>query len=299
MSITTTINPNAQGSYDNWINGNGADKVAAVADTSDSPSGINRPQDADVPPSDYESYYFEDLPAAVASSATVSNVLVKAAVAAPLGAPFFSATITIGVRTGAGSWGDSSAQSIPANGGTLEYAAPKPGGGTWTKGEIDALEVRLQFNWGTDETQPYLTKVWADITYAGTPPSYDAGREGASRLLRLRRRIQERVRITTPNLSLLDAELLDDLMIQHFAANTADGLGWGVARGDRGLVEPLSISLDPDNLTIKPVLDALRALQLIDDDNDQAIALVVRPQRTDTSKNCQWTYITLSLEGGQ
>ena len=55
--------------------------------------------------------------------------------------------------------------------------------------------------------------------------------------------------------------------------------------------------LDPDNLTggLKPVLDALKAHEVIDNDTAKDIALEVRQAVSDTNL-ARWTEIRLSLD---
>lgn len=61
-------------------------------------------------------------------------------------------------------------------------------------------------------------------------------------------------------------------------------------------------ALDADNMMggLKPVLDALRALQLVDDDRHAAIDLVALQPRNPYRSPLMWTQITLErLEGEQ
>lgn len=249
---TASINPNLVGSLSNWITNLGstvgADLTSAVVAGT---SGYVVPQDSDPSPSDFQSFYMEDLSASISPASGVSQVLVHADTVLAPGAPYFTAALVIGVRIGAGSWQDSSAQALPPTGGRLSYDAPKPGGGVWTVADVNSIEVRFQATWQTGvETKPAVGQLSADVKYVGVAPSFDGGREVAGRLLRLYRRILEIIEIQTDKLWLLDAEILDSVAIEHWAANTVDGLGWQATNWQRGLVDILSTTLDLNRLRL-------------------------------------------------
>lgn len=247
-----SLNPNAQGSESHWLTGDTGlndppRKLVAVTDYSDALAGVILPSS----PTEAESWYFEDVPD-IAPATPVTRLLLRAKIAAPVGDPFYSAALTLSVRVGSGAWEDSGPLSVPPNGNVvLEWEAPRPGGGMWSIADMNDLEVKALLTWDSgEETQPFFSKVWADVTYTAVPPSYEAGREVAGRSLRLFRRIVETVRVDTPALWPLDVELLEDLAVTHFAANTADGKGWGDRRWERGLLQLLSTEIDLDRLTM-------------------------------------------------
>lgn len=247
-----SLNPSAQGSESHWLMGDSGlndppRKLIAVTDNSDAPAGLIIPSS----PAEAESWYFGDV-SDIAPATPVTRLLLRAKIAAPFGDPFYSAALTLAVRIGSGAWELSAPILIPPNGNVvLEWEAPRPGGGMWSIADMNDLEARALLTWvDTEETQPFFSKVWADITYTAVPTSYEAGREVAGRSLRLFRRIVETVRIDTPALWPLDIELLEDLAVTHFAANTADGKGWGERRWQRGLLHLLSTEIDLDRLTM-------------------------------------------------
>ncbi|NIO41044.1 MAG: hypothetical protein GTO41_13250, partial [Burkholderiales bacterium] len=96
----------------------------------------------------------------------------------------------------------------------------------------------------------YCTMVFLEVDYTPLPAKIEDTRTVGSQILRLRRLSPRTVTQTAP-LWFLDAELLTDYALTHFAFPAADGGGAGTTKWQRRLMRLLRTELDMESMTLK------------------------------------------------
>ena len=156
----------------------------------------------------------------------------------------FPITVKMRARRG-GTDLDSAAMALNGSDLTLlSWNVPRPGGGAWNVSDVNGSEFGAADAAGTF-AYVRMFKLWGDVAYTANPGQIEQAREIPSRRLRWWRRPNALLQMIAP-LEALDAELLDFVMISHFAGPEAAGAGWGLLDWQRRGFVLLRAELDPN-----------------------------------------------------
>lgn len=248
-ATTVTLRPNAQGTYNNFTAGGGWTKVTAVSDQVDGTYNVP------LLGTDPETYLLADVSSP--SGSLVSSVIVHLrANAAVDGSYSFRLRLN-------GTDKDSAAPLNFTGGGVnlqnvQETFLTKPGGGAWTIGDVNALEIGVTYlNWAVNV--PQLVEMWAEVTYNPIPGELEHVRVIATHRLLMKRQARSLIQITGPAI-LGDVELLSLLPWSHRNGPSADGLGWGEKTWERRSSRLLSSVWDLNTMRVSLVAQDYRSL---------------------------------------
>lgn len=248
------LRPGVVGTYDQWLDIDGAGKVAAI-----DPGAPFITHNEDVS-------RLDSITAGHRQSITVLAASVPARIAAVSGVrvkwrarcPSVQCVINGLVRLG-GTDSIGANVVVQVSGSYADYTTEdlaRPGGGTWTAADLAAMEFGL--NQGTGSADIYVTTLWSEISYSTFEP-VSAERDAASRRLRLNRLPGGFIDATLPTLEYLDHELLDLMAISHPDLPSADGRGAGVEPWERWPVLKVSSDVDWDRLEERVLLRDIRS----------------------------------------